>query len=492
MLRAGFRVSMGVLCAAALTATPVVRAQSRAPRVAVGPFTGERVAVTRGIVASVLANHAGEVELRPLGAWSAAAARAHVGDGIDEGSVSTVARELGVDEVVVGSLERQNGGYHLRVRVLRGRDGRSAASSSWDFDRIEELNAFQNEIWEQLRGAFVVDATMGGGAVETPTVSRTETVRTGNVTPSVSHEPDGVPAVADPDAATPGLGWLTIYAGGGLAGRRWRIPVLGETTQRGYENNAFGELRASATLLYRLRHNRLGVGIEGAVAVPLGLSSQGRGPDGRVVPIATSAVDLQFGAALAVRPAGGGMFRVFAGLAFHQFDLDTSRLSPEMRLAPVSYVGLRVAGEGTLPIWATPSWEVGAIFGGELRVVATGSEMKEAFGTNPDTTFGVGAWFGLGLRLDGALPGLGMRATADFLRYSTDFAGPARIGTPGESADSYTRYLFELVYAIGTGRSERASQARAPTSSFLDSGSAGAGEEAPARPRASGDPFGGR
>lgn len=475
----------------ALAASPVASlAQSRVPRVTVGPFTGERVAVTRSIVSGVLANHVGEIELRPQSEYTATATRLGAGDRVDESTVSTVARALGVDEVVVGSLERSGTGFRLRLRVLRGGDGRSAASASWEFERLEEINAFSNEIWEQLRGAFRVDATISSTASNTDRETPPD-----RGTPPVETPPDPAattaPAAA-PEATTPGLGWLWIQVGGGLAGRRWRIPVLGETTPRGYENGAFGELRATLAAYYRLNHNRLGVGIESTLGFPLGLSSQGRGPDGRVVPIATSALELQFGASMAVRPTSGGLFRVFVGMVYHQFSLDTSRLSAEMRLAPVTYVGLRVAGEGILPLFASPSWEFGLIFGGELRLAATGSEVKEAFGTNPDTTFGFGTWFGLNVRLDRAAPGLALRATAEFTRYATDFAGSARIGTPGESLDDYTRYLVGVVYALGTERT-----ARRPAATPSDNGYAAPVEEpsgagASGTPQPSGDPFGGR
>ncbi len=468
--------SSGIACALVVAAPRVSEAQPRAPRIAVGPFTGERAAVMRGVVSGVFANHAGEIELRAPGEYTAAATRLGAGDRVDEATVSTVARALGVDEVVVGALERQGTGYRLRLRVLRGRDGRSAASSSWEFERIEEVNAFANEIWEQLRGAFQVDPTM----TAPPAGEQSPTPEAPSPERDASTPEEGRGQAVE--AATPGLGWLWIQAGGGLSGRRWRVPLLGETTPRGYENGAFGELRATVAAYYRLSHNRFGLGVESTIGVPLGLSSQGRGPDGRVVPIATSALELQFGASLAVRPTSGGMFRVFAGMVYHQFSLDTSQLSAEMRLAPVAYVGLRVAGEGTLPVYARNDWELGLIFGGELRVAATGSEMKEAFGTNPDTTLGFGAWFGLGFRMDRAAPGLSLRATADFLRYATDFAGPARIGTPGESLDDYTRFAFSVVYAIGT---ERASSRRPAPTPYGEPAGDGA-----AQPR--GDPFGGR
>jgi hypothetical protein len=473
------------LACAALVAPMVARAQSRSPRIVVAAFNGERAAVTRSLVARVLANHVGEIELVSQGEYAAAAGRVGAGDRLDEATAMALARELRVDAMVVGTMERQNNLWHLRLRVLRARDGRSAASATWEFERPEELNALGNEMWEQLHGAFQVDPTVSqtpaaprGGDGEVP-VERTP------------REEVAAPAAgAPPEAPTPGLGWLWMQLGGGLAGRVWRIPLLGETTPRGYENTAFGEIRAAAAAYYRLNNNRLGVGVEAALGIPLGLSSQGRSATGRTVAISTSAVELHFGASLAVRPTNGGMMRAFVGMVYHQFSVDTASLSPEMRLAPVTYVGLRVAGEGTLPVVARRDFEFGVIFGGELRFVALGSEVKEAFGVNPGATLGFGSWFGLSFRADRAAPGLGFRLTAEFMRYATDFAGPARVGPAAESVDDYTRFLLSVVYALGTDRAPRPSPADAYVDPNAPAGTPPDGEQSGTRP--AGDPFGSR
>ncbi len=485
---ASFAMPLSFACAALVAPAPAA-AQSRAPRIVVATFSGERAAVTRSMVASVLANHVGEIEIASQGAYTAAATRVGAGERLDEATAMALARELQVDALVTGVLERQATAWRLRLRVLRARDGRSAASASWEFERPEELSALGTEIWEQLHGAFVVDPSITRTATPPPTS------RPSGPEPNSTEPAPTEPGAAEPvspavgDAPTPGLGWLWIQAGGGLAGRVWRIPLLGETTPRGYENTAYGELRADVAAYYRLNRNRLGVGVEAALSIPLGLSSQGRNTSGRTVPIPTSALELQFGAALAMRPTNGGLMRAFVGMVYHQFDLDTSTLSPEMRLAPVTYVGLRVAGEGTLPIVARREVEFGVIFGGELRFVALGSEVKEAFGVNPSATLGFGAWFGLGFRADRAAPGLGFRLTAEFMRYATDFAGPARVGPAAESVDDYTRYQLAVVYALGTERAPRA----APADASADPGQTSPppeGEGGAQRP--AGDPFGSR
>lgn len=486
MVRAASLFTASVLVCAAVVGPGDAAAQTRSPRIVVAAFNGERAAVTRSIVASALANHVGEIELTSQGEYNAAASRVGVGERLDEATAMSLARELRVDAIVTGTLERQATGWMLRLRVLRARDGRSAATASWEFERTEELNALGREIWEQLRGAFVVDPSAGRDR---------SSAATRGALPEPAAEPVAEPAAVASssqagDAPTPGLGWLVLQAGGGLAGRVWRIPLLGETTPRGYENNAYGELRAGASLYYRLNRNRLGAGVEAALSIPLGLSSQGRNAAGRTVPISTSAIELQFGATLAMRPTNGGLMRAFVGMVYHQFDLDTSTLSPEMRLAPVTYVGLRVAGEGTLPIVARRDVEFGVIFGGELRSVAVGSEMKEAFGVNPGTTLGFGAWFGLGFRADRAAPGLGFRLTAEFMRYATDFAGAARVGPAADSIDDFTRYQLALVYAVGTERTLRSSPA---ADAYVDPSSGASSPEADSSaPRPAGDPFGSR
>jgi hypothetical protein len=130
------------------------------------------------------------------------------------------------------------------------------------------------------------------------------------------------------------------------------------------------------------------------------------------------------------------------------------------------------------------------IFGGELRSVAVGSEMKEAFGVNPGTTLGFGAWFGLGFRADRAAPGLGFRLTAEFMRYATDFAGAARVGPAADSIDDFTRYQLALVYAVGTERTPRSSPA---ADAYVDPSSGASTLEADSSaPRPAGDPFGSR
>jgi hypothetical protein len=123
----------------------------------------------------------------------------------------------------------------------------------------------------------------------------------------------------------------------------------------------------------------------------------------------------------------------------------------------MSYVGLRATGDGQLALIARPEWEFGFLFGGELRVVAVGADARNAFGTNPDTTFAFGASLGLYGRLDGLLPGLGVRLSGEFVNYRTAFAGPALIGPVSDSIDEYMRFCGVFSYTIGASRAVVAS-----------------------------------
>lgn len=468
---------------AAMLAPATLRAQqTRVARVAVGPFTGERSAITRGMVASVLSDHVGEIELCALGDYNATSERLGVAGQADEAAVVAVSRELRLDAVVTGFLERRpNRSYRLTLKVMRGADGTAAVTRSWDFDRIEEIQALGNDIWDRLSPglrqvpARAATPPSGDGNREAPPPPR------GEVGP---RRPTPAAPAEEPVSDVPGLGFLQLRVGGGISGRSWRVPILGERTTRGYENNMFGELQAAVSLLYRFNHQRMGFGGEASIGVPVGLSSLGRDVDGRTVPLATSGLETIVGLTLAARPAGGGMMRFSAGMVLQTFEIDTARLPREMQLAPTSYIGLRVAGEGMIPFYARRDVDVGLLFGGELRWVGVGADLKDAFGDNPGTTFGLGAWFGLATRLDRFAPGFGLRVTAEFVRYRTSYAGPAMLGTASDVVDDYTRFILSATYDFGSDHPRRPEPATTG-SPFLAPG-------APARTGAGGDPYGPR
>lgn len=462
------------------TSQRAAEAQVRVPRIAVGPFEGERAAVTRGMVGSVFSDHVGEIELVSASEFNAAAERAGVTGRSDADAMAQLARPLRLDQVVVGNLERRPRGYRLQLRVLRGRDGQVAGTAAWEVDRLEEVSALGTEIWDQLQAYLRPEGvtTLQGGNRSTfqPPNERVQGGASGLSGPPPSLQP------SPPDAGL-GLGFLSARVGGGTASRSWRVPVLGERTPRGYENDLYGELQAGLALRYVFSARRYGFGLDAHVAVPVGLSSQGRSPDGRVVTLSTSAVQALIGAQFAHRPRDGGGQYLTVGMVYSTFTLDTSQLAPEQRVASTTYIGLRVAGEGHLPLYANAGFELDAIMGGEFRLVGIGTDLKKSFGQNPETTLGFGAWFGLGVRLDRFVSGLGFRGTAEWVRYRTTYAGPATVGTGADAVDDYTRFVFAMTYELGAGESARPSAPRR--------GPAGR----PARnegDRATGDPFGGR
>ncbi len=441
-----------MLCATVVVVCAPAAAQaqrSRALRVAVGPFAGERSAITRGMVASVFSDHVGEIELAALGDYNATADRLGVGGQGDEAAVVAVSRELHLDLVVTGALERRAGrGYRLNLRVMRGPDGTTAVTQAWDFERIDEISALGNDIWERLSPTF--RPVPASGPETGASGGRTGAFPRG-AGPDGSRAPTGA-AAAEEAGDAPGLGFLSLRLGGGVAGRSWRVPVLGERTTRGYENGLFGELQAEAEVLYRFNHQRMGFGAGAAVGFPVGLSSVGRDVDGNPVTLTSSGLEVLAGVVFAARPSGGGMMRVSAGFAMQTFDVDTARLPREMQLAPASYLGLRIAGEGMIPFYSRNHVDFGALFGGEFRWMSAGAELRAAFGDNADPTIGLGAWFGLATRLDRFAPGLGFRATAQFTRYRTTFHGTAMLGTGSDSIDDFTRYVLSATYEFGAPR----------------------------------------
>jgi hypothetical protein len=489
---------VAIVTALAIPAT--AQAQGQAPRVGVGPFVGERAALTRAMVQSVFTEHTGEIELVPATEVLAAANREGA-TVADEASARTLGRTLRLDHVVVGTVERRGRSYYLRVRVLRGSDGTSAGSASWEFDRVEEIEALRGEIWTQLSASFRSRGRASGSTPPATPSGGTRIDDGARTTPAPAAAAAETPTTETPageprhdTSAVPPLGWLHITAMGGIAGRSWRVPVLGERTARGYQNGLYGELGLwVAALVTRFNEGRMGFGFELGARLPVGLASQGRDADGRVVALSTTSFEVFVGPLLMFRPSGGGQVRLGVGFAYHQFDLDTARLAPEMRLAPVTYLGLRIAGEGTVPLVAKPDLEVGLLVGGELRVAAAGAEMREAFGQNPDTTTGLGVLLGMMARLDRAAPGLGLRATAEWMRYRTPFAGPGRIGTGSDSVDDYTRYQLAVTYTFGaTAPAQRADPAAdAWTGGSRTDGAdpAAPAQEAPST-RSEGDPFG--
>lgn len=466
---------------AAASMPSVVHAQNAVPRVALAPFTGERSALVRSIVANLLSDHADAVEVVGQNDLNDALNRAGSSDLSDAAVLSRVSEGLRLDDAILGSVEPAPSGYRVVLRVLRARDGRPAGSASWELRRLDELQVLGPDIWAQLARTLGVRSDASSGTATPPE-------HTDPGTPVTPHEDPAHPAAATAEPVrAPGLGWMHLWLGGGLAGRSWRMPVLGERSARGYENGAFGELRGGVRVLFRTNPPRWGFGLDAELAVPVALSSQGRDADGRTVPLASSGYQAYVGVTAQHRPASGGGARFSAGFVAQEFDLDTARLPAEQRLADALYLGLRVAGEASLPFYARNDVEFSGIIGGELRFVTVGGDLKSAFGANPSATLALGAWAGLATRIDRFAPGLGFRLTAEFVRYRTAFAGPATIGTGSDSVDDYTRYTLAVTYDFGAEHSTAAAREHDRASTFLGSTT----EPAHAQPPAEGarDPY---
>ncbi len=456
-------------------AAPCVGAQVRHPlRVAVGPFVGVHTGPVRSMVMSVLAAHPGEIELVSPSDTDAAIDRLGIRPGADDGP-AVLGRDLLLDDVVLGSIEQRGRSWHLLLRVVRGSDGHSEGTASWDADRVDDLPDLHGEVWDEIHGYFHPDSnrTAGHAGRAVPGAGSTGT-----------DTPVGTPDRLSEDAQTdtaPGVGWGYFALGGGVAGRSWRLPVLGEPTPRGYDNAAFGDVQLTLAGYYPFAHARMGLGVEASGALPVGLGSHGQGPDGTPVSLPTHALDLYAGASFVVRPVSGGSFKLGAGIVSQSFSVDTSQLPPVQQLAATSYLGLRVSGEAVMPLWSVPRWEFGLMFGGELRMVQVGQAMRDAYGAYPSVTYAYGAEFGVAVRLDGLFPGLGVRAWAEFLRYRTSFAGTALVGTVSDSVDDYTQYVLALTYTFGASVRDATGASSASTSAFSS-------PDAPA-PHPEGDPF---
>ncbi|MEI8257236.1 MAG: hypothetical protein WCJ30_16300, partial [Deltaproteobacteria bacterium] len=133
---------------------------SAQPRVSVGPFTGTRADDAERVVAGAISRHAGELDWVSDAAFAASAARLGVMGLSGDEDIARVGRDLRLDVVVVGELQRRGRrDYLLRVRVLRGRDGSTLGTGSWELRSLDEMMLLQAEIWEQLHSYVSVDPT---------------------------------------------------------------------------------------------------------------------------------------------------------------------------------------------------------------------------------------------------------------------------------------------------------------------------------------------
>jgi hypothetical protein len=441
--------ALGALCA--LAPSRLGRAQA-SPRVSLGVVNGPLGDEVADRLGTILDLHAGEVQNIPTSTYLGVASRLGVAGRVGEDDLSAIARELRLDAILVGEVSRRGRGYDLRLRVARGRDGTIVGSVNLEIARVDDLDGLEAELWQEISrhiraigpaasARSPTRPTQPGGVVERPAPS--------NVVTSPSDRPSAEATPTPAGTVLPALGSVHLGLQAGWSGRSWRMPVLGERSPRGYDNGGFFEGGLSARIYYRLQGDRLGIGAYGFGVLPLVIASRGTSTEGMSIALQTTAFDAGGGLTFAYLPPGGGAFRADFGGGMHSFEINTSRLAVAQQLARMSYLGGRARGEGAVPLVANGTVEVSLLFAGELRVVTVGPEARMAYGENAPLSFGFGGGGGLEFRFDGAVPGLGLRATGEWLRYRTGFAGRADVGTGSDSVDDYHRVHLGLTYAFG-------------------------------------------
>ncbi len=461
-----WRVSLASAVASVVMVSAPVEAQSQAPRVAMGPFSGFDGDEVAERIGGFLDLHGGEVEPIPGSTYFGVASRLGLDGRLGEEDIARVAREIRADAVIVGDVVRSGRRHELRLRIARGRDGVVVGTINLEFVRVVDLDNLEGDLWRELSQHIsqIVPLRAGGNPNNNPNNNSSNPNNNNpnnnsnsNQTPveqaTPASNPNGYPS------ALPGLGVIQLTAGGGFSSRSWRVAVLGMSMPREYINNGFFEVRAAAHI-YPLRFQRdhLGVGVFGQGLVPLAISSTGTTAEGASTRLPTSAYELNAGLAVAYLPRGGGAFRATAGAYLHSFSVGTEALPFDRQYPRISYIGAQFRGSGMVPLVANSTIAFGLLFAGELRIGAIGDEARAAFGNTPAMTTGFGGGAGAELRLNGPAPGFSVQVMADWLRYRTAFNGPSRIGPGRDSADDYFRIHATLSYAFGVNSGHRAEE----------------------------------
>lgn len=427
-------------------------------RVAVGPVTGANAEQLADKLNTILELHAGEVQAIPGSTYFGVASRMGVVGRVGEEDIAVVSRELRLDAVLIADLTRNGRRSALRLRVARGRDGAVIGTVNLEIGRVDDIDAIEADLWQELSRHFRdasgrrpnANAGNNSGNGGAGTNGNGGSSGDGNANGGNGEQPsEPVLAATETVRATPALGFLQVALNAGWSGRSWRMPVLGERSPRGYENSGFFEGGLSLRVMYRAQRDRLGIGAHAYGVLPIVISSRGTSTEGTIVALPTSAFDVGGGLSIAYMPAGGGAFRADAGFVYHTFNVDTARLPLPQQLARMTYVGGRARGEGAVPLLSNGSIELSLLFAGELRIASVGAEARAAYGENAPISWGFGGGGGMELRFDGAVPGLAVRATGEFLRYRTTFAGRSDVGTGSDSVDDYLRVHVGVSYAFG-------------------------------------------
>jgi hypothetical protein len=425
-----------------------------------GPISGPSADQVADRLGTILELHAGEVQSIPASTYFGVASRLGVVGRVGEEDIASVSRELRLDVVILGDLTRRGRGFALRLRIARGRDGVIVGTVNLEIARVDDLDSLEADLWQEL-SRHIRTASPGGGARANGGANSSANGGGAGNANNGGNGAEPAPEGGVTTRALPGLGVVQLMLNAGWSGRSWRMPVLGELSPRGYDNGGFFEGGLSARVYYRMQRDRLGIGAHAYGTLPLVISSRGTSTEGMVISLQTSAYDVGGGFSVAYLPPGGGAFRGDLGFLLHAFEINTSRLAVGQQLARMSYMGGRARGEGAVPLLANGSVELSLLFAGELRVVSVGTEARMAYGENAPISWGFGGGGGMELRFDGAVPGLGLRATGEWLRYRTTFAGRADVGTGSDSVDDYLRVLVGISYAFGVKTGARSEPARA-------------------------------
>lgn len=460
--------------AAVCAFAPTREAIAQPARVAVGPVSGPNSEQLADKLNTILELHAGEVQSIPGSTYFGVASRLGVVGRVGEEDIAVVSRELRLDSVLVADVTRNGRRLGLRIRVARGRDGAIIGTVNMEVGRVDDLDAIEPDLWQEL-SRHIRDAAgrRTGGNTNANNSNNANNSSSGNSQGdgnTSGQEP--APGATDSVRALPGLGFLQLALHAGWSARSWRMPILGERSPRGYENGGFFEGGLNVHVMWRGQNDRLGIGAFAYGVLPLVISSRGTTPENQVVALPTTAFDVGGGFSVAYLPPGGGAFRGDLGFSYHSFDVNTVRLPVQAQVVRMAYIGGRARAEGSVPLLANGSIELGLLFAGELRVVSVGSEARAAYGENAPISYGFGGGGGMELRFDGAVPGLAVRGTGEFLRYRTSFAGRADVGTGSDSVDDYLRVHVAVSYAFGVknpARQAAAAQA-APSSATASTG----------------------
>jgi hypothetical protein len=480
--KTAWRLALANTFAAALSAPLMVQAQSQAPRVVIGPFSGydgDQVAEKLG---GFLELHNGEIEAIPGSTYFGVASRLGLDGRLGEEDIARVSREIRADAVIVGDLTRNGRRHVLRLRIARGRDGVMVGTINLEFARVNDLDSLEGDLWTELAQHIGQIRPLGSNSFNNNQNSSNQSNNfnqnnssNNNHTSSNSNSGDQSTSDASPSgdesaSHLPGLGVAQLSVGAGSGSRFWRLAIVGDATAREHYVPAYFESRLEGRTYIRLQNDRVGLGLFAMGFLPIALSSYAYNM-GVMVQLPTSAFEVDAGLCLAYLPPSGGAFRADAGFVLHTIDVKTDVLPVTQQLVRMSYPGARLRSEAAVPLFANGLYEFALLFAGELRLASVGAEARAALGMTAALTSAFGGGGGFELRLDGVAPGLSARVAADWLRYRTSFSGASNLGNARDSVDDFIRVEGIVSYAFGVRTGLAATAAASTTASDSSSSS---------------------